>query len=244
MKFSVIVPNWNHGAFLDECLTSIKNQDYEDWEVIVYDNVSTDNSEEVVAKYLVDPRIKWIQSDIHQWTAAFSVNKAMKVVTGDAAMVLNADDYLLDKCFSTLEPYFVDPKVGLVSTGVLIYHEDGRTEIFAPQKINRGRLGDSIFNNPIYPASPFRPKLFYDVGEYDVTMTFYDWDFWVRCLIKGCGVLDWDFRLCPTPLMARRIHGSRDGAELAGDEVKLTGARRIVQKYVRAAMPVGGVKIQ
>ena len=57
MKFSVCIPNYNYEAFIERTIRSVLEQDYDDLEVVVADNASTDNSVEVV-RSIDDPRVK------------------------------------------------------------------------------------------------------------------------------------------------------------------------------------------
>ena len=51
-KLSIILPSYNHSEFLQDRLESIKNQSYKDWEAIIIDDKSTDNSIEIIRKFI------------------------------------------------------------------------------------------------------------------------------------------------------------------------------------------------
>ena len=57
---SVIIPNYNHAQYLGRALQSVLDQTYTHWEAIVIDNHSTDNSDEVTARF-IDPRITYLK---------------------------------------------------------------------------------------------------------------------------------------------------------------------------------------
>ena len=57
MLVSVIIPNYNHARYLDERIQSVLNQTYQNFEVIILDDKSTDNSREVIEKYRAHPKI-------------------------------------------------------------------------------------------------------------------------------------------------------------------------------------------
>ncbi|MDO5340840.1 MAG: glycosyltransferase family A protein [Bacteroidia bacterium] len=57
---SVIIPNYNHARYLDQRIQTVLNQTYQNFEVIILDDKSTDNSLEVIAKYKVNPHISQI----------------------------------------------------------------------------------------------------------------------------------------------------------------------------------------
>ena len=58
--FSIVIPTYNHATYLERALKSIIYQSFENWEVIVIDNYSTDNTQEIVTDFN-DPRIKYIK---------------------------------------------------------------------------------------------------------------------------------------------------------------------------------------
>ena len=60
IRFSVIVPNYNHGAFLEERIQSILNQTYPHYELILLDDASSDSSRSMIESYRSHPRVKAI----------------------------------------------------------------------------------------------------------------------------------------------------------------------------------------
>ena len=65
IRVSVIIPCYNYGSFLAECLDSIRAQSYKQWECIIVDNTSTDNTKEIALKYTrSDERIKYIFTEV------------------------------------------------------------------------------------------------------------------------------------------------------------------------------------
>ena len=51
--FSVILPNYNHGNYLKKAIDSVLNQDYKNWELLIIDNHSTDNSHEIISHTMI-----------------------------------------------------------------------------------------------------------------------------------------------------------------------------------------------
>lgn len=90
---SVIIPNYNHARFLDERIQSVLNQTYQNYEVIILDDKSTDNSVEVIEKYRNSPQISTIiindensGSTFKQWHKGFELAK------GDLIWIAESDD--------------------------------------------------------------------------------------------------------------------------------------------------------
>ena len=58
-KVSVLIPTYNSAPFLDDAIESVLNQTFTDFELLIVDNCSTDNSAEIISKYLSDNRVKY-----------------------------------------------------------------------------------------------------------------------------------------------------------------------------------------
>ncbi len=101
MKFSVLLPTRNGGRFLDHCMRSILEQDFDDFELIVSDNANTDETPSVLAMFLKDPRVKALRLDAvvpvtDNW------NNALRVAKGDYLLMMGDDDCLLPGCLRRL----------------------------------------------------------------------------------------------------------------------------------------------
>ena len=87
---SVVIPSYNHGEFLAEAISSVVNQSYPNWEILIVDNNSTDSTDDVLSKF-VDPRIKVIKV-VNNGSIAFSRNMGVSSSTGEWIAFLDADD--------------------------------------------------------------------------------------------------------------------------------------------------------
>lgn len=98
---SVILPNYNHAAFLDRAITAFLEQSFRDFELIVVDDASTDNSVEVIEKYArADPRVV-LHRNAENRGVIFSLNRALSLATADWVMGASADDYILPGYFAS-----------------------------------------------------------------------------------------------------------------------------------------------
>jgi glycosyltransferase involved in cell wall biosynthesis len=99
---SVIIPNYNHGRFLERRISSVLEQTFTDFEIILLDDASTDNSREIIARYAGHPRVRTVLSDCnsgsvsHQWNAGVSLSKARYV------WIAEADDIAHTELLATL----------------------------------------------------------------------------------------------------------------------------------------------
>ena len=88
---SIIMPSYNTGRFISETIESVLVQTYSNWELIIVDDCSTDNTDEVVKNYLSDDRIHYIKNEINSG-AAVSRNRALREANGKWIAFLDSDD--------------------------------------------------------------------------------------------------------------------------------------------------------
>lgn len=102
MKISVLINNYNYGRFLRQCIDSVLEQDYSDFEVIVVDDGSSDDSREIIASY--GTRILPVLKENGGQASCF--NAGFAAASGDVLMLLDADDiFLLGKLGKVGETY-------------------------------------------------------------------------------------------------------------------------------------------
>lgn len=105
-KFSIIIPTYNRANLLKRCLESVKAQTFTDWEAIVVDNFSEDNTEQVVND-LNDNRIIYIKN--HNYgVISVSRNKGLDIAQGEYVCFLDSDDCWLPQKLECLLPYIAD----------------------------------------------------------------------------------------------------------------------------------------
>lgn len=94
---SIIMPSYNTANYIAESIQSVLAQSYKDWELIIVDDCSTDNTDEVVKPYLSDERIKYLKNEKNSG-AAVSRNKALREAKGKWIAFLDSDDlWMQDK---------------------------------------------------------------------------------------------------------------------------------------------------
>jgi glycosyltransferase involved in cell wall biosynthesis len=94
MKISIITPSYNQGRFIEDAILSVLSQGYADFEHIVIDNCSTDNTLDILKKY---PHVKWVSEPDQGQSHA--LNKGFHRSTGEILCWLNCDDFYLPGAF-------------------------------------------------------------------------------------------------------------------------------------------------
>lgn len=101
LKISVITPSFNSGKYIERAIKSVLDQDYENFEHVVMDGQSTDDTIEILKKY---PHLIWVSEQDSGQSEA--MNKGFAAATGDVIVYLNADDYFLPGAFKAVVPSF------------------------------------------------------------------------------------------------------------------------------------------
>ena len=92
---SVIMPSWNTGKFIAESIQSVIDQTYKNWELLIVDDCSTDNTDQVVASFN-DDRIRYLKNKKNSG-AALTRNKAIREARGEWIAFLDSDDLWFPK---------------------------------------------------------------------------------------------------------------------------------------------------
>lgn len=91
---SVIMPSYNTASYIADSIGSVLAQTYQNWELIIVDDCSTDNTDEVVAPFLADVRIRYLKNETNSG-AAVSRNRALREARGKWIAFLDSDDLWL-----------------------------------------------------------------------------------------------------------------------------------------------------
>ena len=98
-KVSIIIPSFNKDNYISQTLTSIENQSYQDWEVVVVDDGSTDNSMKIIEEFCDrDMRFKLLRRDREPKGASACRNIGIESARGEYLILLDADDLLVSDC--------------------------------------------------------------------------------------------------------------------------------------------------
>jgi glycosyltransferase involved in cell wall biosynthesis len=182
IKVSVIVPCYNYGRFLKECLDSVLLQTFRDWECIIVDNGSTDNTQEVAKSFTdQDERFRYVHTE--QKGVSFARNLAVNMSSGKYILPLDADD----KIGNT----YVEKAYNLISANKNLKVVYCDAELFGASKgkwrLPAYSLKDLLIENSIFCSGMYSKLDFDRIGGYseDMKEGFEDWDFWIKLLKEG-----------------------------------------------------------
>ena len=102
MKFSVLLPTRNGGAFLENCIRSILDQGYDDMELVISDNANADKTPQIIEQFAGDPRVKTLRLETPV-SVTDNWNHALNASSGDYILMMGDDDYLLPGYFRRME---------------------------------------------------------------------------------------------------------------------------------------------
>lgn len=216
MKVSVIITARNYGKYLRKCLDSALKQTYKDYEVIVVDDGSTDDTPKILKEY--GKKIKVIKLAGEGLAAA--CNRGVAVASGEYVVRLDADDYF-DENILLIEANYLDehPSVDLVFPDYYFISEDGRVQ----EHVRQLKVGEELrlfYRNPLAAGAMFRKKRFDDLCGYTEKSGYTeDYDFWLRFATK------YKVANINLPLMYYRRHPT----SMSADRHWKTGARRLVK---------------
>jgi len=150
---SIIVPNFNHEAFLEQRLESVFNQTYQNFEVILLDDCSTDNSKEILSKYAKNPKVSHcIFNETNSGNTFIQWNKGIALAKGEFIWIAESDDFCeLNFLEVLIQPMLQNNKVvlsycqsnrvnekGSVTGNWLDHTNDLDTELFLSDFIMKG----------------------------------------------------------------------------------------------------------
>jgi glycosyltransferase involved in cell wall biosynthesis len=141
-QVTVIINCLNGERYLNEAIESVYRQSHQDWEIVLYDNCSTDRTPEIAAEY--DERVRYHRSESTVPLGA-ARNKALKFARGEFIAFLDADDIWMPNKLASQMALFVDEDVGIVYGDVESFNEAGRRRRLSKRKsFARGECFESL----------------------------------------------------------------------------------------------------
>jgi glycosyltransferase involved in cell wall biosynthesis len=221
-KVSVIIPTYNRGKIIGRSIHSVVNQTFQDIEIIIVDDCSSDNTRDVVAGFK-DPRIKYIRHDVNKGGAA-ARNTGINEALGEFIAFQDSDDeWVLEKLEKQMRVMSMSSDdVGIVYSSYLLVKNNHVS--FVPSNEEVSTDGDVLFqllkkNVVGTPTVVIRKICFEKLGLFDESLPRYqDWDLFIRFAKM------FKFRFVDEPLLIS--HYMTDS--ITADNIAAINARKII----------------
>jgi glycosyltransferase involved in cell wall biosynthesis len=226
LKVSVIIPTFNRAQFLRLAIESVLSQTFQDFDIVVVDDESKDDTQEVVRSF-GDDRIKYIRHDAARGGSAARNTGITNSDSKYIAFLDDDDEWLPEKLEMQVDLLEKSrSKVGAVYTGHLVVDNNSGKILREWTPKRRGNIYNDMFSrNWISTASSLllRRDCFNKAGLFDENLpSFQDYDLWIR-ISK-----DFDFEYIDKPLVKYRIHGNKIWTNL---EALNKGMELMLKKY-------------
>ncbi|MFC0601243.1 glycosyltransferase family 2 protein [Streptomyces palmae] len=230
---SVVIPCYNYGRYLPQTLDSVLGQTFADWEIVIVDDGSTDDSPDVAQAFIdrhPDRRVRLLRRANAGVSAAR--NAGISAADGRYILPLDADDVIaptmLEKTAGLLD---AEPGIAIASTDLFVFTdaEDVPPQVLTLPPYSRELLLQRLI---MFYCSLYRREVWTAVGGYDEGMRAgEDWDFWIGCAERGFTAHH----------IAEPLFGARNkdtGLHVAAAENDLVVRARIVANHPTQFKPV------
>lgn len=167
-RVTVVIPAFNAAQFIGEAIESILIQSYENWELLVIDDCSKDETFEIASKYqCVDERIKVIRNEVNSGPGACRA-LGVTISSGKYISWLDAGD-IADPDRLRLQVNFLEnnPKVGVVGGSILLFDDSGNFKLRSYDQDDYSLRRKIFRQNPVAsPASTYRHEVFTEIGNF------------------------------------------------------------------------------
>lgn len=186
--FSIIMTSYNYGKYIANAIESVLSQKFQDWELIVVDDFSLDNSWEVISKY-TDQRIRAHKLDRNRG-GSYAHNYGLELCRGKYIACLDSDDiYHEDKLYEQKNIFEANPEVKICGTWVSGFLDNGDTcfsiEEWFNKPLNLNEAESWIWQNRLCHSSVvFCSSLSNEIGFANNDLKYTpDWEMWIRALV-------------------------------------------------------------
>ena len=234
-RVSIVMPSYNHAQFVGQAIQSVFDQSFQDFEIVVTDDASTDGTPDIIRQFS-DPRIRLEVFEQNQG-ACFALNSSIRRSQGEFLCYLASDDYFLPEKIAKQVAYLeANPRVGavfglpmLVDERGMSFKSDFGNQFAVPfdnaHPSRQQWLRHFFFNCNCLcaPTAMIRRSCFDDVGLYDPRLAnLPDFDLWIRICVKH------EIHVMQEELTAFRI---RDGLQNMSAPRKDTALRHAFEYF-------------
>lgn len=181
-RVSVLIATRDYGQYLAEALRSVQTQTFTDWECVLVDDGSRDNTTQVVQTFLADPRFRVVRSD--NLGQARAKNLALRLSQAPLVAFLDGDDvWLPSKLDRQVRIMDAHPLLGVCFTRRFLINPRGELLTAARPTLPRGNIFDDVLltNTVCFSSVLVRRTVLDHVGGFDVGMQLaIDYDLWLR----------------------------------------------------------------
>ena len=184
-RVSVVVTCYNYGPYLERCIDSVLGQEFDDLEIIIVNDGSTDTTP-LVADWIrsLNPGKIRVLHQANSGQPAISRNNGIRCARGELILPLDADDWIapsmVRECVAALDQ---DASVGVAYTDTFYCHDGGKVELHPAGEFSVQSLRQS---NCLSCCSMFRKAVWDRLGGYRTNVRGYeDWDFWLASAAAG-----------------------------------------------------------
>ena len=213
-KISVCIPVYNHEKYIAQCIESVISQDYQNIEVIISDNCSTDGTADIIKRYLSDTRVRFYHNETNLGMVR-NTEILLNYIKGDFAAILSSDDYWSDLTFlsQAVDRINAHEDVIMVCGGKKYFLEDDKTQI---QDFSDNT--DDIYDGRQIVLRGLNAWVSFELGSMVIKTTFVKRIFDFRYDLPGNDVL-YFWKLClqgkvyvlRKPFLMFRVHHNNTG---------------------------------
>ena len=176
-KISCIVPTYNQAQYIQQTIDSILNQTYQEFEIIIVNDGSTDDTLQKLEKYKDNPKVRIITQNNTKLPGA--LNTGLKNCKGEYITWISSDSYYDPRAFEVMLKYLKENKeYGLISTHFKIF---GAREEVIQSSIGKYTLEDMKRGNHVGCCFLFKKECVNKIGMHDESLLCVeDWDYWIR----------------------------------------------------------------
>ena len=224
---SVVIATYNMGQYLPDAVKSILAQSWRNFEIIIVDDGSTDDTEERIRELSDDPRVRYIPTENRGQPKA--KNRGLAEAKGDFIAFCDADDLWSPDKLTVQMPHFENEAVGVVYSEVSYIDQDGHPiskEIPYPR--HSGTVTEHLVIKNFVPfgTAVIRRACLDRNGMFDEALPMgIDWDLWLRYSV------DWQFQYAPEVTYIYRIWPGQMSNNYRG---RYDNAFRILNKFVES----------
>lgn len=227
-EVSVLMPVYNVQQYVAEAIESILNQTFSDFELIILDDCSVDNTTEIVKSYS-DPRIIYHRNNINIGLAE-NLNIGLKIASGTLIARMDGDDISLPTRLQVQVDFLENnPDIDLCSCGMILFGPENKTWIRDrdPEQV---KISMMFYSAILHASSVFRKKSFekHNLVYNPDAFPAEDYDLWSRAVFH-CKLLN-----IPDVLYQYRIH---DKQVTSTDDRSIVKCRVIQINYIQKALP-------